>query len=157
MKNMKRALIALLIIGLISVTVKSCMAVLPKKNLKPSDYDIGMTMQDAQAAGLPIITVFYADWCTYCSKFMPRLDMARNMYKGRYNVVLVNTDLSRNKKISNEYRVSYLPTVYIIDPKYDYSSHIDSDYLDTIESFSTELDKYAKIRRLLDKGNRCTE
>lgn len=152
---MKKTLIALIVIVLVGISVKSCMAVLPKKEHRPSDYDMGMTYEKAKAQDKPMIAVFYADWCTYCIKFMPKLNSVRNIYKDNFNVVLVNVDDPSNKPLMDEYKISGFPTVYIIDPKLDNRVHIDGAYLDTVDTLSTEVGRYKKMRTLVKKGDVC--
>lgn len=152
---MKKFLISLMILFFAGITVTGCMAVAPKKDLKPSDYDLGMTYEKAAKEDKPIIAVFYADWCTYCIRFMPKLDSVRNIYKDKFNVVLLNVESEQNKKLVDEYRISGFPTVYIIDPEYDNRVHIDGPYLESVKSLSTEVGRYAKIRELIKKGSAC--
>ena len=118
-KKLKNTLIALVALVLIGISISSCMAILPKANMKPSDYDLGVTLEQASAEDKPIIGVFYVDWCTYCKKFMPRLDKVRNITKDEFNVVLINVENPENEKLVREYQISGYPTVYIIDSKFD--------------------------------------
>lgn len=152
---MKKALIAILVLVFIGISVKSCMALMPKKEHKPSDYDLGMTYEQAAKEDKPVLTVFYADWCTYCIRFMPKLDKVRNVYKDKFNVVLVNVEDPKNKALVDDYRIGGFPTVYIIDPKFDNRVHIDSAYLDTVAALSKEVGRYDKMRSLIKKGNMC--
>ena len=152
----KKTLITILILAAIGFSVKSCMEILPKNNMKPSDYDIGLTYEKAFAQNKPVVAVFYADWCTYCVKFMPKLDKVRNIHREDINVVLIDVENSKNQAIVNEYKISAFPTVYIIDPKYDYRAHIDSPYLSSVELLSKEVSKYVKLRNLIKKGDSCT-
>lgn len=152
---MKKFLISFLVLFLVSITVSGCMAVMPKKDLKPSDYDMGITYEKASQEDKPMIAVFYADWCTYCIRFMPKLDKVRNIYKDQFNVVLINVEDEANKDIVDEYRISGFPTVYLIDPEYENRIHIDSAYLDSVKSLSTEVGRYDRIRKLIKKGSSC--
>lgn len=151
----KNILIGLAAILLIGISVTSCLAILPKKHLKPSDYDNGVTFEQASQEDKPIIGVFYVDWCTYCKKFMPKLDTVRNMNKGQYNVVLFNSEDPKNEKMVNEYKISGYPTVYIIDPKYDNRVHIDGAYLDSVSALNREAQRYLNFRKLVKKGDSC--
>ncbi len=153
----KKTIIAVIILVLVGITVKSCMAVLPKKQLKPSDYDQGMTYEKAAAEDKPILTVFYADWCTYCIRFMPKLDSVRKAFKKDFNVLLLNVEDPQNAKLVEEYHIGGFPTVYIIDPKYDNRVHIDTPYLGTVESLSKEVSRYNNMRKLVKKGESCSK
>ena len=53
----KKTLIAILVLILVGFSVKSCMAILPKSNMRHSDYDIGMTYEKAKSQDLPVLAV----------------------------------------------------------------------------------------------------
>ncbi len=154
-KNVKNWLIAGIVILLSAVTISGCMAVLPKADMKPSDYDLGLTYDDAVKQDKPILAVFYVDWCTYCKRFMPRLDKVRNINKNDINVVLINAENPKNEALVKKYRIAAYPYVYIIDPSYDYKSHIDGPFLETVSDLSGEVNKYKNLRNLIKKGDSC--
>ena len=137
------------------VTISACKAVMPKADIVPSDYDLGVTFEQAAQIEKPILTVFYVDWCTYCKRFMPKLDKVRKMNNNDISVVLVNLENPENEKLAKEYRVSAYPTVYIIDPKYDNRVHIDNAYFDSIANFNKEVSRYVKFRKLVNNGESC--
>lgn len=154
-KTLKTILISITAIVLIGISVKSCMAILPKANAQPSDYDLGMTYEKASTEDKPMIAVFYVDWCTYCKKFMPRLDTVRSINKNEYNVVLINVEDPKNEKLAREYKISGYPTVYIIDPKLDNQVHIDSPFLESVATLNKEAQRYLNLRKLIKKGDSC--
>lgn len=154
-KKLKIFIISLIVLVLTACTITASMALLPKATMKPSDYDFGMTYEEAAKVDKPIISVFYVDWCTYCQRFMPRLDKVRNINKDKFNVVLINVDDPSNEKISKEYRISGFPTVYILDPQYDNRVHIDSAYLESVNSLNKEVQRYLNFRNLVKKGESC--
>ncbi len=154
-KKLRISLIAVAILLLIGISVTSCMAILPKANMKPSDYDLGMTLEQASKEDKPVLTVFYVDWCTYCKRFMPKLDKIRNARKNDLNVVLLNVEDPANEKIAHEYKISGFPTVYIIDKKYDNRVHIDGGYLETVDTLNTEIQRYLNIRKLAEQALSC--
>lgn len=153
-KTLKSTLITIAVIALISVSA-ACLAILPKANMKPSDYDAGLTYEQASVQDKPILAVFYVDWCSYCKKFMPKLDKVRNINKNDLNVVLINVEDPVNKKLVNEYKIGGYPTVYIIDPKFDNRVHIDSPFLDTVAFLNKEAQRYINFRNLIKKGDTC--
>lgn len=118
----------------------------------PSEYHIGITYQEAQKEDKPVLAVFYVDWCSYCLKFMPKFNILSKIYRDKYNFVMINTESPENKKLVNDIGIYGYPTVYILDLKYDnrvlMPSHIYHDLL----KFRTELDRYIRIRGLLDKS-----
>ena len=154
-KKLRISLIALAIFLLIGISVTSCMAILPKANMKPSDYDLGVTMEQASQDDKPVLTVFYVDWCTYCKRFMPKLDKVRNINKKDVNVVLINAEAPENESYVKEYKISAFPTVYIIDPKYNNRVHIDGPFLESVEILNTELQRYLNFRNLIKQGEAC--
>ena len=153
--NLKCLFIVLGIIVLSAVTVTCCMAVMPKADVVPSEYDKGLTFEQASKEDKPILAVFYVDWCTYCKRFMPKLDKVRNINKSDLNVVLINMDDSKNDKFAKDYRVTGFPTVYIIDPNYDNRVHINNAFFDSVVDFNTEVSRYIKFRKLVNKGATC--
>ena len=153
--NLKSILISVFTLVIIAVTVTSCIAVIPKAKLKPSDYDLGITYQQAAKEDKPMIAVFYVDWCTYCQRFMPRLDKVRNLNKDDFNVVLVNVEDPEYAKLVNEYRISGYPTVYIIDPMYDNRVHIDNVFMESVMDLNKEVVRYSNFRKLVKKGESC--
>ena len=154
-KKLRISLITVAILLLIGISVTSCMAILPKADMKPSDYDLGLTLEQASKEDKPVLTVFYVDWCTYCKRFMPKLDKVRNVNKKDLNVVLINAEAPENEKLAREYKIAGFPTVYIIDPEYNNRVHIDSPFLESVKSLSTEVGRYARIRELIQKGSTC--
>ena len=86
---------------------------------------------------------------------MPKLDKIRNINKKDLNVVLLNVEDPENEKISKEYRIAGFPTVYIIDPKYDNRVHIDSGYLETVDTLNKEIQRYLNFRKLAEQGVSC--
>ena len=154
-KKLKITIIALSVLLFVAISVTTCLAVLPKKNMLPSDYDLGVTLEQVKDQDKPILAVFYVDWCTYCKRFMPRLDKVRNINKDNFNVVLFNVESPVNEKIVNEYKIGSFPTVYIMDPKYDNRVHIDNAFLETVESLNIEVQRYLNFRKLINKDNSC--
>ncbi|MBS4759426.1 MAG: thioredoxin fold domain-containing protein [Clostridium sp.] len=154
-KNVKYSLIAGIILVITLITVTSCMAILPKANMKPSDYDTGLTYEQAAAQDKPLLAVFYVDWCTYCKKFMPRMDKVRNINKDDFNFVLINVENPQNEPLVREYRISGYPSVYIIDPKYDNRVHIDNPFLESVDDLNKEVSRYKNFRNLIKKGDSC--
>lgn len=156
-KKIKPTIVALSTLLFIAISVTACFAILPKSDMKPSDYDLGMTMEQAAKEDKPVLTVFYVDWCTYCKKFMPRLDKVRNINEKDLNVVLVNVESPENEKIVKEYKIGAFPTVYIIDPKYDNRVHIENSFIETVSDLNKEVQRYLNFRNMVRKGESCTQ
>lgn len=143
-------IIALLLTGCF---INKVMSVPPKNNARPSDYDAGVTYEQAAKLDKPVIAVFYVDWCKYCMHFMPILDHIRRDYKDSYSVILLNAEDEKNEKLAKDYMISGFPTVYIMDPKYDNRIHIDGGNYSEPKKFRKELDRYLRIRDLIKKGS----
>ncbi len=120
----------------------------------PSDYHIGITYDEAVAASeKPILAVFYVDWCGYCLKFMPKFSILSKIYKDKYNFVMVNTEDPVNAKLVEDIGIGGFPTVYILDPKYDNRVLMPNLIYQDLGKFRIELDRYLRIRGLLDKAS----
>ena len=124
----------------------------PFNKKQPSDYNIGMTYAEAIKDQKPVLALFYADWCGYCLKFMPKQSILNMMYKDKYNFVMVNVDDKENKPLIAENQISGYPTVYILDNKYDNKIHLSNGVYGDLKLFRAELDRYIRIRQLLDNA-----
>ncbi len=118
----------------------------------PSDYHIGISYSQATTSKKPMLALFYADWCSYCLKFMPRFYTLSKLYGDKFNFVMINIEGSKSDiKLAKDYHISSLPTVYIIDPKYDNRVLVPNSAYQDLAMFRQELDRYLKIRARLDK------
>ena len=151
----KKFVISAVITVLMFAVVGTALAVLPKANMKPSDYDIGVTYEQVKNQDKPIVAVFYVDWCTYCKRFMPRLDKVRNINKDKFNFVLINVEDSKNESLVREYRISGYPAVYIIDTKYDNRVHIDNPFFFFFSDLNKEVVRYYNFRNLITNNKSC--
>ena len=120
----------------------------------PSDYHIGIKYNEAVKSDKPILAVFYVDWCGYCLKFMPKFNILSRIYKDKYNFVMINVEEPENKKLSEDVGIGGYPTVYILDPKYDNRVLMPNTAYQNLAKFRIELDRYLRIRRLLDKASK---
>ena len=138
---MKKVIIFLMAIFLSTTLV---FAVTPKKKVKPSDYNLGIKYEQALKMNKPAVVLFYADWCTYCKRFMPVYEALSNEYKGKYNVVMIDVD--KNEDLAREYTITGFPTVYIIDPAIDNRIHLDNGIYGSKALLYRELDRYLNVR-----------
>lgn len=118
----------------------------------PSDYHIGIKYSDAVKSDKPMLAVFYVDWCGYCLRFMPKFNILSKLYSDKYNFVMINVEDKENKKLSEDVGITGFPTVYIFDPKYDNRVLLSNSIYQNLAKFRIELDRYTRIRRLLDKA-----
>lgn len=121
----------------------------------PSDYHIGISLSEAYTqTEKPVVALFYADWCGYCLKFMPKFKTYDKLYGDKFNFVMIDVEGDKqNQKLSNDVGLTGYPTVYILDFKYDNRVLLSSSYYHDIAKFRAELDRYLRIRKLLDKAS----
>lgn len=124
------------------------------KKAKPSDYKVGITYDQALESNKPMLALFYVDWCGYCLRFMPKFKVLSMMYMGRYNFVMLNVEDPANKELVDDVALTGFPTVYIMDPKYDNRILINNAIYQNVPKFRVELDRYLRIRGLLDKASK---
>lgn len=96
----------------------------------------------------PTVILFYANWCTYCRRFMPKFNSVAKLYSDKFNFVKINIEASdKNAMLSKKYRIETLPTVYVVEPKYKVKRVISPYSYDSTSSFKSELNTYLKQRR----------
>ena len=118
---------------------------------RPSDYAVGKDFNSVAKSGKPVFTLFYADWCRYCIKFMPVFEEIANKYGKEIEFAKVNVEDPKYKSLVDEHKISGFPTVIIIDKKYDNKVIVPNSSMGNIEDLSAEVERFVKIRRLLDK------
>lgn len=153
-KDMKKKIFVILGIILVvaftsAITFALTNPALEQKH-KPSDYKIGIKYEEAIQSRKPMLALFYVDWCGYCLKFMPKYNIISNVYKDKYNVVMLNAEDPANKALVEEVALSGFPTLYIIDPKYDNRVLLNNAIYTDLKKLRVELDRYLRIRGLLD-------
>lgn len=154
----KKIIVGILLIFTIALTSVVAYAVnagIMSQKATPSDYKIGIPYDKAINENKPIVALFYADWCGYCLRFMPRYKTLESLYKTKYNFVMINIEDPKMLAVVKDADLTGYPTVYIIDPKYDNKLLLNNAiYLD-LAKFRKELDRYLKIRTKLEKAEVC--
>lgn len=117
----------------------------------PSEYSIGVKYEEAIKADKPMLALFYVDWCGYCLKFMPKYKMIHTLYKDKFNIVMINAEESQYRQLVDDVALSGFPTLYIIDKKYDNRVMLNNAIYSDLRKLRVELDRYLRIRSLLDK------
>jgi thioredoxin 1 len=98
------------------------------QNLPPGETS-GMTYEQAMALNKPVVLEFYADWCGACKRFAPIFDSIKQDCSYKFTFVKVNVD--QNKALSQQYNVTSLPSVFIVNPKTGESKFLNqSEYFD---------------------------
>lgn len=128
-------------------TMSFVQAVPPKANLVPSDYDPGMTYNQAVMAKKPMAVLFYVNWCHYCQKFAPVYDGLRKQYAGKMNFVMVNHDLPANKKLGDEYMISGYPSLYLVNPKNDNRVFLQQSIYERKDLLKREFDRFLRVNK----------
>lgn len=117
---------------------------------KPSEYQIGEEYNKAMKSKKPVLVLFYADWCGYCVRFMPIYQAISEKYKDSLDFSKVNVEDKKYEKVVRTSGLTGFPTVFIIDPKYDNKVLLSNAVLGDVKTLSTELDRYVRIRKILD-------
>ena len=117
---------------------------------KPSEYKIGKEYNIAMKSKKPVLVLFYADWCGYCVRFMPIFQALAEKYENDIDFSKVNVEDTKYEKLVREIGITGFPTVFIIDPKYDNKVLLSNAILGHVDNVSEELDRYIRIRKILD-------
>lgn len=147
-KNILR-IIGILITIAVLLTSAVVWSFSPKKDLKPSEYNIGESYQFAMKDNKPSIVLFYADWCSYCMRFMPKYKIIADVYKDKYNFVMINVDNQAYAGLIKDYAIGGFPTIYIIDPSIDNRILISNTIYDDLGKLRVEFDRYLRIRAMI--------
>lgn len=119
---------------------------------KPSDYHIGIKYENALESDKPMLALFYADWCGYCLKFMPRYETVSKLYKNDFNLVMIDVDKPEYRELMEDVAIGGFPTLFIIDPKYDNRVMLSNGIYQDMKKLRVELDRFLRIRKLLDSS-----
>jgi len=145
-------ILAIVITSAVAYAVSSSMV---STKSKPSDYKVGVSYDEAMKGDKPVVALFYADWCGYCMKFMPRFKTLESLYKNKYNFLMIDVEDSSKRNLISDVVLTGYPTVYVIDPKYANRFLLNNAiYLD-LPKFRAELDRYLRIRSRLDGADVC--
>lgn len=144
--------IACVLLSGFAATYSYAVGIMDKKEV-PSDYQIGISYEDAIKSDRPMIALFYVDWCGYCMRFMPKYKTIEKIYKNKYNLVMINAENPKMKSVVEDAALTGYPTMYILDPKYDNKVHLTNGIYSDLKKLRVELDRYLRIRDLLDKSS----
>ena len=154
-KKLIIGLVLILVIALSSAVTYAVTSGVFNQKHKPSDYKVGVSYEEAMNGDKPVLAVFYVDWCGYCLKFMPKFKTLESAYKSKFNFLMIDAENPASEDLIKDVRLSGYPTVYIFDPKYDNRVHISSSFYGDLKAFRSEVDRYLRIRSILDKSSSC--
>ena len=132
---------------------KQMMPDISERPKKPSEYNIGVEYNKALKGNKPVMALFYADWCGYCIRFMPIYQEISEKYAKDLEFTKVNVEDENYKDVVKNIGITGFPTVFLLDPKYDNKILISNANLSSVETLSEDLDRFIRIRKLLDKKN----
>jgi len=143
--------IGVFIVMIILTTSAFVLAFSPKRNLKPSEYNVGIIYDAAMREKKPFVAMFFDDGCSFCHWFAPKFKVLSEIYAGKYNFVMINLGDSATEEIVREYAIGSLPTIYIIDPSIDNRVLISNVLYGNLKRVRVELERYLRIRAMINK------
>ena len=66
---------------------------------------------------------------------------------------MINAENPKMKSVVEDAALTGYPTMYILDPKYDNKVHLTNGIYSDLKKLRVELDRYLRIRDLLDKSS----
>ncbi|MFC1864997.1 thrombospondin type 3 repeat-containing protein [Chloroflexota bacterium] len=76
------------------------------------DTSLQARIDQSLESNKPVFVLFYADWCGYCQKQKPILDMLEPEYSGDITFMRVNVD--ENRQAMQEFGVTGFPSMFLI-------------------------------------------
>ena len=80
---------------------------------------------------------------------MPKYKILTEVYKDRFNFVMINVENPKYEKVVKDYAITGFPTIYIIDPQIDNRVLINNALYDDLRNVRIELDRYLRIRAMI--------
>ena len=79
--------------------------------------NIAEGLKSARQANKPLLIYFRADWCSWCKKMTRDTYNAEEVIGLSRNFVCVQVDTDKNRQVSQEYKVTGLPTIIFLNPE----------------------------------------
>ena len=87
--------------------------------------------------------------CSSCIKFASKYKLIEEIYKDKYNVVMLNVDDAKYNDVLNDFWPAGIPNVFIVDPTIDNRIHINGAYYGDLRKLRVEFDRYLRIRAMI--------
>lgn len=143
------------LLGYIGVTNKNTAEYVAQQNINaPIEIpDVGIvTIQELKDIEKPTVVLFYADWCTYCRRFMPEYGKIAKKFKEKFNFVVINCDYQENDEYVKNFHIVGFPSLFIIDNKIGYHFALNPATVADSDIFKDELNDYLTFRNsILEK------
>lgn len=149
--NMRQKIL-ITVMAILAITVTSAIALNMSSTKRQEDaHSTGVTYEQAMQDTKPFVAMFSSEWCGYCTRFLPVFKQFQKEYQGKLNFVVINVDDSMYNAVVQDYAISGLPMVYIIDPSIDNRVLINNVFYAYPDRFKTELDRYLRVRAMIKK------
>lgn len=103
------------------------------------DTDEAKRFKKALDGDKPVVVDFYSNWCGSCRMIEPVFNEVKSEYSKKAVFVRVNVDY--NPQLANDYDVTVIPMVYVINPQSDDIILLPSNLLLNKRTFEKALDK----------------
>ena len=110
-----------------------------------SNY-VGVTYEKAMKREKPVILVFIANWCTFCQRLLPKLELIEKSYKNKFNIVVIDCEDQKNYELVREFSIKVYPTIFIVDPQKNTKVNFYAGYTENMLDFKLALDNYLLSR-----------
>ena len=146
-------IIAIIISAVIFKNIKEKPTYHPQENLS-APIEIPNTgivaLNELYDTDKPALVMFYADWCTYCRRYMPIFGELSKKHSDKYNFAVVNCDYPENRTWVNKANIIAFPTLKIVDKKYDVILSLDMSATQSDLVLEDELNQYLKLRNKMN-------
>lgn len=148
---MKKNLLIILLTLLVATIFTSVINYIKIINfdVKNNKFINNKTLKESMNDDKPTIVLFYANWCSYCVKFLPIFNDITKDFSKNYNFIIIDIDKPENKSFAKD-NASSLPCLYIFDSKIKNKILVPIQAYSNKELLKIELERYLRIRSYID-------